>query len=294
MSDNRKWMLPVLLLVFFSLASTASAQRYQPFGPLLGEEFDHDWQIFAPAEVSSFGGGPDPHYGLYATYDRMHVSSGRSNEVLSSFEGDWAYGNRMDFGYMTEDDHGWLLEVMKVSEFANGSVNGFAAYTQLTSGELMKTWRHKPLHHGSIVETMLGFRYSVLKNSYVQFVPNNGFPFLQQVAIENNIYGPQAGLRWYKQKGRWTISSEGRYYYGFNDQHYDPTVTVISGTKQQRWVHAGDIRAEVTYDITKSFALSLGAQFLYFGNGIARGDAIGNNDQDAYFVGTTFGFKFNR
>jgi len=198
----------------------------------------------------------------------------------------------MNFGYMTEDDHGWLLEVLKVSEFENGYVAGFQgslpATTQLTSGELMKTWRHKPLHDGSVVESMLGFRYTVLKNSYEQFTQVAAIPFevftFERVAIENNIYGPQVGLRWYKQKGRWTISSEGRYYYAFNDQHYEPREFTSTGVKEERWVHAGDIRAEVTYDITKSFALSLGAQFLYFGNGIARGDAIGNNDQDAYFV----------
>lgn len=288
MSDYRKRILPLILLLGVVATTTADAQVYQPFGPLLGEEFDHDWQIFAPAEISSFGGGPDPNYGLFTTYDRMHVGSGRSNETPAPFEGDWAYGNRFNFGYMTEDDHGWLMEVMKVSEFQNGP----GAYTQLTSVEVMKQWRHKPLHHGGIVETFLGGRYSVVKHSSTSFT---GIPSPEtDLDIENNIYGAQAGLKWYKKKGRWTISTQGRYYYGYNDQHYSQQIFVTPGIKQHRWVHSGDIRAEVNYDITKSFAISLGCQFLYFGNGIARGVAIGNNDQDAYFAGTTFGFQFNR
>ena len=286
MSDYRKLILPVILMLGVATTTTATAQHYQPFGPLLGEEFDHDWKIFAPADVSSYGGGPDANYGLYATYDRLHFSSGRSNDAPSPFEGDWAYGNRMDFGYMTDDDHGWLLEVMKVSRFGNGLAANDAYTTQLTSGELMKTWRQKPLHHGSIVETFLGFRYTVLKHA----LAND----LGVAAIENNIYGPQAGLRWSKQKGRWTVSSEGRYFLGYNEQHFGPTSTDAVGHKEENWVHAGDIRAEVTYDITKSFAFSVGWEFLYFGDGIARGDGPVSHDQNAYFTGATIGFKFNR
>lgn len=278
MSIYRKLILSIALALGAATATTSFAQQYTPFGPLLGEEFDHDWQIFAPAEISSFGGGPDANYGFYATYDRLHVLSGRPNVSPTNLQADWAYGNRMDFGYMTDEDHGWLLEVLKVSEFGNGG----GATTQLTSGELMKTWRHDPLHHGGNVESMLGFRYSVFKHSH------------PGVSVENNVYGPQAGLRWFKQKGRWTLSSEGRYYFGFNDQHYAPSGGSV-GASEEEWVHAGDVRAEVTCDITKSFALSLGWEFLYFGNGIARGNfTTGNNDQDAYFTGVTFGFKFNR
>ncbi|REJ64499.1 MAG: hypothetical protein DWQ31_21465 [Planctomycetota bacterium] len=284
MPSLRHWISLLIAIVALTAATSAEAQRFQPFGPLLGDEFDHDFQIFAPAEFSSFGDGPEPNEGFFLTYDRVHFSSVRSNETPGWFDADWGYGNRVDFGYMTEDDHGWLAEVLSVSQFNNGPDTD----TQLNSGELSKQWRLKPLHFGSIVEVFVGGRYSILRHKRTS--GNTAV----DVDIENTIFGPQAGLKWYKKDGRWTVSAEGRYFYGYNDQNYQPTPLITPGIQQHRWVHAGDIRAEVTYDLTKSFALSLGWEFLYFGNGVARGEALFNNDQDAYFTGVTVGFKVNR
>ncbi len=283
MSQYRKLILPLALLTVATFTTAAQAQRFQPFGPLLGEEFDHDFQIFAPAEVSSFGGGPEPNYGLFLGYDRIHFNVARSNEIPGRYDGDWGYGNRVDLGYMTTSDHGWLFEMLKVSMHENGP----ATFSQLSSGELMKTWRHKPLHYGSIVETFIGGRFAVLKHERL-----SGNVTVDHI-IENNIFGPQAGLRWFKQKGHWTLSAEGRYFYGYNNQKYRPNSVDPQGVQQHRWVHAGDVRTEVTYDLTKSCALSVGAEMLYFANGIARGGPT-NNDQDALYVGATFGIKFNR
>ena len=35
---------------------------------------------------------------------------------------------------------------------------------------------------------------------------------------ENSIFGPQLGLRWFRQRGRWTISAEGRGFFAVNRQ----------------------------------------------------------------------------
>ena len=45
--------------------------------PLVPVQFDHDWQPFAPAEISDFGNGIKPNYGYFASYDRLYWWIGR-------------------------------------------------------------------------------------------------------------------------------------------------------------------------------------------------------------------------
>ena len=71
--------------------------------------FNPDFQFFAPAEVDTFGGGPEPHTGWFATYDRARIWVSRPDFEPSYTEGDFTWGNRFDVGYMTEEDHGWLF-----------------------------------------------------------------------------------------------------------------------------------------------------------------------------------------
>ena len=49
----------------------------------------------------------------------------------------------------------------------------------------------------------------------------------------------------------------------------------------------------MNYDVTKSFAIALGCDLLYFGNGVARGGPP-FGDQDILFGGWTVGFNLNR
>jgi hypothetical protein len=70
---------------------------------------------------------------------------------------------------------------------------------------------------------------------------------------------------------------------------------------QWKWAPAGDVRFNATWEITKSFALEAGWEWLYFANGIARGksDGAGNpftglDNQDMMFTGWTVGFVVNR
>jgi hypothetical protein len=183
------------------------------------------------------------------------------------------------------------------------------------------------------------------------------------VMAENTIFGPQLGVRWFRQRGRWSISAEGRGFFavnrqeingGYNVQEPAP-VTVnpvpanggtlgynlandtlpVIGTpftvtepfpvnvpsvpesrqvktyheKQWKWAPAGDVRFNATWEITKSFALEAGWEWLYFANGIARGKSDGPNNyantpegggvfgldnQDMMFTGWTVGFVINR
>ncbi len=100
---------------------------YQPF--LEPDIFNPDYQFFAPAEFSEFGRGEPPNRGWFATYDRLYlwvtrpddqnaggVYPGSQPSVLGDDKGgDFGWGNRFDIGYMTAEDHGWLLSFWKLS-----------------------------------------------------------------------------------------------------------------------------------------------------------------------------------
>lgn len=293
-------------------ADTVLAQRFQPFGPL--DFHDGDWQLFGPAYDTEPVIVDDPNTGFFVAYDRVHASVSRPLSASQPNEMDKTWGNRLTLGYMTEEDHGWLLEFLEIDgpNYPNNTLNFGPPLTitipyienslDYTSVELSKQWRVKQLHHGSFVDLFLGVRYGHLLSQDTLVRPL-GFATPTSLATENHMVGPQVGLRWFKQKGRWTISSEGRYYYAWNDQFLSaPEFNRQSqagggpGIKSpafERWVQAGDVRAEVTFDVTKACALNAGLDVLYMANGVGRGFPPAN-DQDLLMVMWTFGFSFNR
>ncbi len=308
-TDTFMALLRYLLITASFLGAVAAkndcwAQRFQPFGPL---DFDHDLQIFAPPEISGYGNGPKPNTGYFFTYDRVHWNISRPVEAIQPTEVDSTWGNRFNLGYMTEDDHGWLMEILH-ADGPNNVVRqpdqvgqapvprGVANSMDFTSVEVMKQWRFKPLHHMSHVEVFAGFRYAHMMHEDNE-MRIGFFPFtLNGLAIESHMFGPQIGLRWFKQKGRFTLSTEGRYYYAFNQQYFASASLVANGAEpfnRERWVQAGDLRVEVTYEVAKSFALAAGIEALYLANGVGRGFPPAN-DQDLAMFGWTFGMKFNR
>ena len=414
--------------------SMANAQKFQPFGPL---DFTQDWQPFAPAEISSYGGGIEPNTGFFFTYDRIHLWVNRPATALMPNKFDRTTGTRIDFGYMSDTNNGWIGELMSINgpnvydeptdrqrdlvvinpsginptngepeinvppvvtePYPNGRAENVGS---LTSFEFSKLWRLKPLHGrgkdgGSHVEWFLGGRFTTIKaqDSYnynpdvqidvngtptqpLQVYPPEGIspnfdvnnvavaPGLDAQALsirqytplgvmaENSIFGPQVGVRWFRQRGRWTISAEGRGFFAVNRQEIvggytvqdpapitpfppptfgdtlgfpltrtdpagitGPTTVPVEPTarqittyheKQWKWAPAGDVRVNASWEITKSFALEAGWEWLYFANGIARGKSDGPNnhantlgvfgldDQDMMFTGWTVGFVINR
>ncbi|MDE0940122.1 MAG: hypothetical protein OSA43_09195 [Pirellulales bacterium] len=413
------------LLLLLLPASMSYAQRFQPFGPL---DFTQDWQPFAPAEISSYGGGIAPNTGFFFSYDQIHLWVDRPKTAMQPGKLDRTTGSRIDFGYISKNNNGWIGEFMRINgpnvydeptdrqrdvitinpsgidptsgqpvidvppiatqPYPNGKAENVGS---LTSFEFSKLWRFKPLHGhgkgGSHVEMFLGGRYATIKaqDSYnynfgdpaltglfpAPFPPaglppdfnpaaSSGLTTAQRytplgIMAENSIFGPQVGLRWFRQRGRWTISAEGRGFFAVNRQKITggypiqeaipnqapvpptagstlgypltngnvglavplPTqpnaapVTVASvpdsrmvhtyNVHQWKWAPAGDVRFNATWEITKSFALEAGWEWLYFANGIARGksDGAGNpftglDNQDMMFTGWTVGFVVNR
>lgn len=99
--------------LFFAAALFISGQvtfgqTYHPFAEPL--EFDPDWQFFAPIElqdVEELTPKKRASYGWFGTYDRANIWVSRSDSEASDNSGDFTWGNRFDFGFMTEQDSGW-------------------------------------------------------------------------------------------------------------------------------------------------------------------------------------------
>lgn len=224
--------LTAALLAVVWLASAAQAEHpeFQPF--IEPDYFNPDLQFFAPAEVSEFGGGEPPNIGFYATYDRLYINVSRPDgnnapgpafnnvdpplpptppipgqiqtldTLWSPWEGDFTWGNRFDFGYMTEEKRGWNIVAWSISGpnenlvtrqervgrinedgppvdpegvvfpiqdrnprdyFLTQSINN----ATFSSVELNRVWRRKEFHNGGVFEPMIGVRYMVF-NDYVR------------------------------------------------------------------------------------------------------------------------------
>lgn len=125
----------------------------------------------------------------------------------------------------------------------------------ISSFELNKTWRIRPLHYGSIVEPFLGFRYMKFsdlhnRDTYDRLIPNsttrlgtnpplNPGLFTDEEFVrarstfDNNMIGGQLGVRWFKRKNKWNLSGELR---AFGFQNFQSLETV---TSREYTTHAG-------------------------------------------------------
>lgn len=191
------WLAAVLSVL--TLVSTASAQKANPFIEL--DYFEPDFQFFAPAEVSDFGLGEPANTGFFFTYDRVYFNMSRPEgeaSIFSPFEGDWTWGNRYDFGYMTDTETGWYgsmthlngpsasqkFRVERLNRI-NGNdddmnpdpiiqdrnpreynLTSSLNEAMFTSIELNKTWRRKTFHNGGTLEPIVGFRFMNFKDIY--------------------------------------------------------------------------------------------------------------------------------
>ncbi len=114
--------LTVAAAALLLIAPSARAQHdplphdYTPFIDPLA--FNPDFQFFAPAELGDFGRPPEPNTGWFGAYNRMYIyvsrpdnhgapPGGNPSTGNPYTDGDFTWGNRIDLGYMTEDDTGW-------------------------------------------------------------------------------------------------------------------------------------------------------------------------------------------
>lgn len=88
--------------------------------------------------------------------------------------------------------------------------------------ELMKLWRLPRMHYGGVWEWMIGARYMNMTDEFEidASAPTSGIlaDFELDSRINNYAVGPQIGARWARTRGRWTMSTEGRFTAGVNFQ----------------------------------------------------------------------------
>ena len=208
----------------------------------------------------------------------------------------------------------------------------------LSSFELNKTWRRKEFHDGSILEPLVGFRYIKFKDftrreDYVRFnedivgepvpqVPSVDGTFEQltqdTAVFENSMVGGQLGLRYFRQRGHWLLSTDVKFFALANFQQLanqrDVRLTRYSGVsaaadpdpeleiftrfrdydENEEFVWGGEVRAEAAYELTRDISIRFGMVFLDLGQGIGRGTNPLDNNQDVQIAGVTFGLTINR
>lgn len=260
--------------------------------------FEPDFQFFAPSDVSTFGGYPEPNIGFFVSYDRLYWNVQRSETSSAPYEGDFTWGNRVDLGYMMDTDHGWL-----VTAFHLDGPNHEENNADFDSVEINKTFRWKPVGKNYIIEPMIGFRYMKFIDRDPQFIPDPADPtslLVQSLnVVENNILAGQLGLRIHRQTERWITAVESRITPGINYQFYP-------SEDYSEFTILGSLRFTAVYKLTRDISIGGGADLLHFGTGIARGrqEGIGFssghpivlpiNDQDLTIGGFSMIIQVNR
>ena len=195
-----------------------------------------------------------------------------------------------------------------------------ARYTVKTWGaELSYLYRTHPFRCGGILEWYFGARYLEFDDRFAvdarTFVEDDEDEFLSipnglgdcwwENRADNHIVGPQFGFHWFRKTSRWTWSTAGRFFAGFNQQNVklqgllgdglDPA-TVYAGAfageedvvlkisnmsptafNHSRRFHefspAAELRVNLTYQLTRSVSLGAGWTALWIDN-VARAPGL--------------------
>jgi len=209
--------------------------------------------------------------------------------------------------------------------------------------ELMGMYRMRPLHGGGIVELFAGVRYLEFNENFdVEALGKLEDPddpttktgtladSFWNTKVDNHIVGPQIGLRWYKGYGRWTCSTEGRFFAGANFQSFHqnglfgsengtvnrplgeedvpigfPATSFSNVAYEEEWTPGVELRLDFRYKWTKSVSFKAGWAGMWL-DGIARasnsinyevpnmGINLANNRQSVFVNGVTVGVEINR
>ncbi|OHB83074.1 MAG: hypothetical protein A2V98_12590 [Planctomycetes bacterium RBG_16_64_12] len=221
-------------------------------------------------------------------------------------------------------------------------------FDELEARNKVQTWgvelnylhRLHPRHQG-VFEWFIGARYLELDEDFVveafETIADDGDPAAGlgdswwDTSAENHVVGPQIGARWYRKGGRWTWSTEGRFFAGYNSQNVtlegllgsnlDPQNagllqignmerTAFNHTRHfDEWSPAAELRLDFMYQLTRSVSVGVGWTGFWI-DGIARAsslidyalgqttaDTMGINDenrQDVLMNGITWRIVLNR
>lgn len=205
--------------------------------------------------------------------------------------------------------------------------------------ELMYLHRLMTCHDGGTFEFFVGPRYIQFKDDFnvttdavddtdvTGSVPSFLGGSWWTSKVQNNIIGPELGVRWSKKQGRWMLNAEGRFVAGFNCQNihmtgiigpdltpgdvtdFNPLVmgpsVVNHGDANWEWSPVVELRLEGRYQITRAMSFHAGWTGFWL-DSLARGDAVidytvpnlgidlARNRQNLIVNGLTLGVDFNR
>ncbi len=250
------------------------------------------------------------------------------------------------------DEAGLIIEALPVTFHTTKIHNRVRTW----SVELNYLIRSRRLHRGGFLELALGTRYLEFNEDfYVEAfgrrVPAEGedgdgedeeaaseiegtlADSLWVNEAQNHIVGPQIGLRYFYRHKRWTLSTEGKFFGGFNSQNIyqhgllgseltppggvgEPIAMGPSPFEHNRtileWSPGIEFRLQADWQVTRHVTLGVGYTAIWLG-GIARpsnmiayqlgseaseADFMGileeHNRQDVFINGVTFRIAFNR
>lgn len=198
--------------------------------------------------------------------------------------------------------------------------------TQFWSTEALYLLRTHQLHRGGYLEFTIGARYLNFRDQFDVLGFGGILDHSQwNTDAQNDIIGPQLGVRWARRNGRFGLSAEGRYMAGFNFQSiyqqgslatnsfpgpanfplsFGPT-SFDHSVDSQVYSNFIELRLEASYQLTRALTLRIGWDGMYM-DGIARASNMVNytlpnmgilalaNQQDVFVHGLTAGIEINR
>ncbi len=187
--------------------------------------------------------------------------------------------------------------------------------------------RNLTCHNGGNVELFLGARYLEFNETFGVIATGGVLDANTrwETDANNHIIGPQVGARYFKQQGRWIVSTEGRFMAGLNRQNiyqfgsFGYTGTPGSIQKPLAWLGAEyshratldefsplvELRFDLRYVITRAIDFRVGWTGFWV-DGIARPNGMTHyavpdmgidttaNKQGVFVNGVTIGFDVNR
>jgi hypothetical protein len=206
--------------------------------------------------------------------------------------------------------------------------------TSLNGVEINRTWRYPPTHIGGLWQLNLGLRWLILRDSFdvtatefsntIVALPGVSF---WDTAVDNNMFGPQIGLRYDHNVARWDLMADIRFMAAINFQstHLNGELgSALNGgpnptnvpfqmvrTSFQSWRYdetfapVGELRLGVTYKLTQAIGVMAGYNAM-LGGGISRASKridyvlpamqiLDANKWDTFFTnGLSLGVEINR
>ena len=131
-------------------------------------DIDYDMQVFAPLDLSSYGGGPKVRNGFFAAVDLTYMSYTRpkafgNNNASVPVGNDWITGRNYTLGYTNEVGNGWEVDYLSTdgsfwSPGINRNPNALWTTSRLDRFALKRVFRTK-LNQGGYLEPYVGVSY---------------------------------------------------------------------------------------------------------------------------------------